>query len=418
VSQRLTIAAAVAVAAASLSLYPLVSGWLWFWEGAGAVAVIALAGALTRLRVVPWLLGAAAGLAVLLLYLNLLFASAQSLGRLIPTATSLRHLWRLARFGLDETARFAPPAPAGHGILLLTVAGIGVVAVATDLLAVRLRRPAVAGLPLLVLFCVPLTTSLHQGVFGAMTVFGLGMAGYLGMLAVDARDRLRLWGRLVTVWHRGQDSAVAQRGTPNTKELAAAGRRIGVAAVVIALFVPLLVPGLRDHKLFSGGGGGSEELVTLPDPLVQMNIELQRKNPAHVLTYRTADPDPQYLQVYVLSNLTSSTWTRGPPRGPARTRREAADHAGIEPGHHHLVRAHQDHSGQGADHGGRQGQLPAAALPGPDGPRERGVAHRPAHAHHVLGAGPLRTQLHGDQPRGLPQRAAARAGGRGPEQHR
>ena len=314
-SQRLTIAAAVATAAASLSLYPLVSGWLWFWEGAGAVAVIALAGALTRLRVLPWVLGAAAGLAALLLYLNLLFASAQSLGRLIPTAASLRHLWRLARFGLDETARFAPPAPAGHGILLLTVAGIGVVAVATDLLAVRLRRPAVAGLPLLVLFCVPLTTSVHQGVFGAMTVFGLGMAGYLGMLAVDARDRLRLWGRLVTVWHRGQDPAGAVRGTPNTRELAAAGRRIGVAAVVIALFVPLLVPGLRDHKLFSGGGGGSEELVTLPDPLVQMNIELQRKNPAHVLTYRTTDPDPQYLQVYVLSYLTSSTWTLAPAGG-------------------------------------------------------------------------------------------------------
>jgi transglutaminase-like putative cysteine protease len=315
VSQRLTVAAAVATAAASLSLYPLVSGWLWFWEGAGAVAVIALAGALTRLRVVPWVFSAAAGLAALLLYLNVLFASAQSLGRLIPTATSLGHLWRLGRFGLDETARFAPPAPAGHAILLLTVAGIGAVAVATDLLAVRLHRPAVAGLPLLVLFCIPLTTSLHQGVFGAMTVFGLGMAGYLGMLAVDARDRLRLWGRLVTVWHRGQDPAVAQRGTPNTRELAAAGRRVGVAAVVIALFIPLLVPGLRDHKLFSGGGGGSEELVTLPDPLVQMNRELQRKNPAHVLTYRTTDPDPEYLQVYVLGNLTSNTWTLVPAAG-------------------------------------------------------------------------------------------------------
>ena len=127
---------------------------------------------------------------------------------------------------------------------------------ATDLLAVRLHRPAVAGLPLLVLFCVPLTASVHQSVFGAMTVFSLGMAGYLAMLAVDGRERLRLWGRLVTVWHRGQDPAVAQRGSPNTKELAAAGRRIGVAAVVIALFIPLMVPGLRDHKLFSGGGGG------------------------------------------------------------------------------------------------------------------------------------------------------------------
>ena len=171
-----------------------------------------------------------------------------------------------------------------------------------------------AGLPLLVLFCVPLTTTAHEGVFGAMLVFGVGMAGYLAMLAVDARDRLRLWGRLVTMWHRGQDPAVAQRGTPNTRELAAAGRRIGVAAVVIAVFVPLLVPGLRNHKLFSGGGGGGE-LVSLPNPLVQMNADLQLPQPRHVLTYRTTDPDPQYLQVYVLSNLTSSTWTLAPTAG-------------------------------------------------------------------------------------------------------
>ena len=305
----------MAATAASLSLYPLVSGWLWFWEGAGAITVVALAGALTRLRVIPWALCAPVGLIALLLYVNVLFSSAHSLGRIIPTLASLHHLWSLAQQGLDGTARFAPPVPAGSGILLLIVLGIGVVEAATDLLAVRLRLAAVAGLPLLVLFCVPLTTSAHQGVFGAMVAFGLGMAGYLAMLAVDARDRLRLWGRLVTMWHRGQDPAVAQRGTPNTRELAAAGRRIGVAAVVIAVFVPLLVPGLRNHKLFSGGGGGGGELVTLPNPVVQMNADLRLAKPRHVLTYRTTDPDPQYLQVYVLSNLTSSTWTMTPAAG-------------------------------------------------------------------------------------------------------
>ena len=314
-SQRLTVAAAVAVIAASLSLYPLVSGWLWFWEGAGAVTMVALAGALTRLRVLPWALCAPVGLIALLLYVNVLFSSAYSPGGIIPTGTSLRHLWSLARQGLDSTASFAPPAPADHGILLLTVLGIGLAATATDLLAVRLRQPAVAGLPLLVLFCVPLTTSAHQGVFGAMLVFVVGMAGYLAMLAVDARDRLRLWGRLVTLWHRGQDPAVAQRGTPNTRELAAAGRRIGLAAVVIALFVPLLVPGLRNHKLFSGGSSSSGQLVALPNPVVQMNADLHLPAPRHVLTYRTTDPDPQYLQVYVLSNLTASTWSLAPTAG-------------------------------------------------------------------------------------------------------
>lgn len=314
-SQRLTVAAAVATIAASLSLYPLVSGWLWFWEGVGVVTVVALAGGLTRLRALPAPVCALAGLAGVLLYLNVLFASALSVAGLIPTRASLVHLWQLTTRGLEETNRFAPPAPARHSILILIVAGIGVIAAATDLLAVRLRRPAVAGLALLVLFCLPLTTDSHQSIFGAMTVFCLGMAGYLALLAVDGRERLRLWGRLVTMWHRGQDPAAAPRSGPNTKELAAAGRRIGLAAVVIALFVPLLVPGLRNHKLFSGGGSGGGGLVALPNPLVQMNAELHQRNPVHVLSYQTTDPDPQYLQVYVLSNLTTQTWTLTPTSG-------------------------------------------------------------------------------------------------------
>ena len=315
-SQRLTVAAAVATIAASLSLYPLVSGWLWFWEGAGVVTVVALAGGLTRLRALPVPVCALAGLVGVLLYLNVLFASAWSALGLIPTRASVVHLWQLATQGLEETNRFAPPAPARHSILILTVAGIGLIAVATDLLAVRLRRPAVAGLPLLVLFCLPLTTDSHQGIFGAMTVFCLGIAGYLALLAVDGRERLRLWGRLVTVWHRGQDPAAAARSAPNTKELAAAGRRIGLAAVVIALFIPLLVPGLRNHKLFSGGGGGGG-LVTLPNPLVQMNAELRRSDPIRVLSYQTTDRNPEYLQVYVLSNLTTKTWALAPTSGQA-----------------------------------------------------------------------------------------------------
>jgi TgpA N-terminal domain/Transglutaminase-like superfamily/Domain of unknown function (DUF4129) len=306
---RLTLAAAVAVAAASLSLYPLVSGWLWFWEGAGAVAVAALAGGLIRLRALPAVAGAVAGLASVLLYLNAAFASAQAFGRIVPTGASLARLGQLAQTSLDQTNQFAPPAPAYRPILLLTVTGIGIVAVATDLIAVRLRRPALAGLPLLVLFCVPLTADIHQSIFGAMTVFGLGMAGYLGMLAVDGRERLRLWGHLVTVWHRAPDRSGPARTTPNTRELAAAGRRIGLAAVVIALFIPLLVPGLRDHKLFSGTGGRGGTVVSLPNPLVQMNTQLHRSTPVSVLTYQTASSSPQYLQVYVLSRLTTRTWT-------------------------------------------------------------------------------------------------------------
>ena len=315
-SNRITLAAAVATLAASLSLYPLVAHWHWFWVGFGAVITIAVAGALTRLRRLPVVVCALAELAALLLFLNIQFAGAKSAGRVLPTWASLHQLRALASLGLQETNRFAPPAPPYPSIVLLAVTGIGVVAVATDLIAVRLRRPAVAGLPLLVLFCVPLTTSAHQSTAGEMAVFCLGMAGYLTLLAVDGRERLRLWGRLVTVWQHGDDSR--DRTGPDTKDLAAAGRRIALAAVVIALFVPLLVPGLAEHKLFAGSGSGDGpgvRQVSLPNPLVQMNTQLHRTDASEVLSYRTTDPDPQYLQVYVLNNLSAQTWTMTPTPG-------------------------------------------------------------------------------------------------------
>jgi hypothetical protein len=316
-SNRMTLAAALATLAASLSVYPVVAGWHWFWVGFGAVTTIAVVGALTRLRRLPVVVCALAEVAALLLFVNIQFASARSAGRLLPTWASLHRLGTLIGLGFQETNRYAPPAPPYPAILILAVTGIGVVAVATDLIAVRLRRPAVAGLPLLVLFCVPLTTSAHQSAAGEMAVFCLGMAGYLTLLAVDGRERLRLWGRLVTVWQR-DDDADRDRAGPDTKELAAAGRRIALAAVVIALFVPLLVPGLAEHKLFASSGSGDGpgiRPVTLPNPLVQMNTQLHRTDATDVLSYRTSDPDPQYLQVYVLSNLSTQTWTLTPTPG-------------------------------------------------------------------------------------------------------
>ncbi len=368
-SQRLTIAAAAATILVSIALYPVVSGWAWFWEGAGAITVVALAGALTRIRVLPVVACAAVALAALLLYLNVLFASAESAAGLAPTLSSLTHLGQLASRGLEGTSRFAPPAPAWPAIRLLTTAGIGLIAVATDLVAVRLRRPAAAGLPLLVLFCVPLTVSLHQGVFGAMTVFCLGVAGYLVLLAVDGRDRLRLWGRLVTADRRTQGPAAAEeiqaaraaRG-PVTHELTASGRRVGLTAVVLALFLPLLVPGLREHKLFAGGSGaGGGQLTTLPDPLVQMNQQLHEHQAQHVLSYTTTERVPQYLQVYVLSKLTADTWNLAPTVG-----REVRDGTlPAAPGLAAGTRSHTEHTAITLANGLTSGKQSISFLPLP-----------------------------------------------------
>jgi transglutaminase-like putative cysteine protease len=366
---RLTITAAAAVVLASVSIYPLIAGGTWFWAGAGAVITAAAAGTVTRLPAVQaglagtvvallaaapllaspvwgWkvlgvvVVAAAAAaswprvragqllgvpvtyLAGLLIYLNVSFAARWSVAGVVPTTTSVRYLWTLAGQGLAERA-YAPPVPSTLGITLLAAGGIGLMAAATDLLAVRLRSPAIAGLPLLALYSVRITTNARQGGAGATVVFCLGMAGYLALLAADGRDRLRIWGRLVTVWHNPLDDHGGAPQAPDTRALAASGRRIGLAAACIALAFPLLIPGVRVHDLFAsagtgtgtGSGGGQ---IRLPDPLVQMNTQLQHSSQQIVLTYHTnaARPAQQYLQVYVLNyDPLTQRWTLVPPQG-------------------------------------------------------------------------------------------------------
>jgi len=312
VNHRLTVTAAAATVLASLALYSLISRTGWFFAGLGAVIVVASVGTLTRLRPLSAVVCLLAALAGLFLYLNVLFAGPQSFYWLVPTPASAGHLLLMVGLANSETARFAPPVPASNEIALLAAAGIGIIAAVTDLLAVRLRRPALAGLPLLVLFCVPLTTIANPGWFGEVVVFSLGIAGYLALLSAEGRERVRLWGRVVHTWPGQREP----RG-PDTRQLTAAGRRIGFAAVALALCVPLILPGLRhSHRLFpgSGSGGGYAGSLSLPDPVDQMNQQLRVPRPEAVLSYHTDDSaSPPYLQVYVLGRLGTNDWTLAPP---------------------------------------------------------------------------------------------------------
>jgi transglutaminase-like putative cysteine protease len=336
---RLTLTSAVAVVLASVSLYPLIQDASWFTAGIGAVIAVAIAGVATRLptrqaavatsvlalaavsallaspdwglkalavavvavtafsrprlRVLQVLACPIAYLSALLLYLNAVFASGPSIAGFLPTPASVSQLSSLASQGMAERY-FAPPVPSTAGI-------------------VRLDSPAIAGLPLFALYCVRITTSAKQGWTGATIVFCLGMIGYLALLAADSRERLRIWGRLVTVWHSSADEPVPSEA-PDTRALAASGRRIGLAAVCTALVIPLLVPGVNVHDLFkatSAGPGTGGGPVSTPNPLVQMRNQLNSSAARTVLEYTTTARKPryQYLQVYVLNyDAAAQTW--------------------------------------------------------------------------------------------------------------
>jgi transglutaminase-like putative cysteine protease len=319
----MTLAAAAACAATSLVVYPLFVDWRWLAIAAGAVIAAAVAGSVTRLRAIPVPACLAGSVAGLLLYLNLAFEARHSLLLAIPTPASLAGLRALAGTGLSEANRYAAPAPDLPGLLLLTAAGVGITAVFADLIAVRLRAPALAGLPLLVLFTVPAMMNAPYSRLGSVLVCCLPMLGYLAMLSADGRERIRGWGRLIPLSRTGTGSArpAADTGAvrwvggsgprPEIRAAAAArvggrggGWRAGLASIVLALCAPMLVPGLS--HLFSAGPGTGAIAAAFTKP--------DENHPKVLFTYTTTAPaslesnDAQYFRQSVFDTLSDTGW--------------------------------------------------------------------------------------------------------------
>jgi TgpA N-terminal domain/Transglutaminase-like superfamily len=363
-NHRLTFAAGIAVLAAALSLYALLSGNGWMAASIGAVAAAALAGTLTRLAtiqaaaaatvavliaVLPPLAGhgvaglvvgllvvalaalSATGaralrvlatlatyLAVELFYLNVAFASSLSYVRFIPSAASVASLAALPSKA-SASFQYSPPVPTNSQVDFVAAAGVALVAIIVDILAVRLRRPALAGLPLLLLFSVPVASTLKSFGVAQTLTFGLAIAAYLALLSADGRQRLRMWGRLVTMrrLQGGSDGGLA----PDTRQMAASGRRVGLAAVGLAMLVPVILVGTSPRDPFgktASPGGDGAGIITAGsslDPLGAVNGELAG-HPVTVLTYRTnaRRPQDQYLQELVLNyDEHTDTWVTYQP---------------------------------------------------------------------------------------------------------
>ncbi|GLZ03623.1 transglutaminase [Actinomadura sp. NBRC 104412] len=325
---RMTVMGGIATLCGAAGLYPLYSGRPWFWSGVGAVLAVMGGGLLARRFPLHPAFSLLAGLAALLVYLTLRFTAGEALLGVVPTPGSVSRLGALLSEGWDAANRYAAPVPLVPGIALLTTAGIGLVAVTVDLLAARLRRAAPAGLPLLAMYSVP--AAVREDSINVVA-FGIGAAGYLALLVADSRENVGGWGRVVytrrwteAVPMAGNTTSQAGRTRPDSSALAASGRRIGLAAVAIAVLVPVAVPGIHPRGLFGmgtgGGRGGGTQTVTTPDPLVSLKRELTRADDSVVLTYRTTDPRPDYLRLYSLDRFDGDRWTYSPLESTARDR--------------------------------------------------------------------------------------------------
>ncbi|MEU8776050.1 DUF3488 and transglutaminase-like domain-containing protein [Streptomyces sp. NPDC048606] len=312
---RVTLFGMLATLLTSWSLAPLVETSGWLLQAAALLGAQALVGAGgRRIPLARWLTVAAQALVSLLLLALLFAGKAESTGS-GPLAFLVTDFGGLFRQGVRDVSEFATPAPLTDGIRLLLLAGVLLIGLLVDVLAVTMRTAAAAGLPLLALYSVAAGLSAGRG--GAWFAFLLAGAGYLLLLLAEGRDRLAQWGRVFGGAPGGRVSAASGYGSGAAGRAVSpvrTGRRIGVAALGLALAVPTVLPALGGGVLGAAGrdsaGGGGGGTISAVNPLVSLQSSLNAQDNRVILKYRTDSPQlgEQYLRILALDEFNGVKW--------------------------------------------------------------------------------------------------------------
>ncbi|TDC91999.1 transglutaminase domain-containing protein [Nonomuraea deserti] len=320
---RLTGASGVAVFTAAILLYPLFQGGAWFWASLGAVLAVVVAGLLTSRLSLPAWAAPLVALAATWIYLTVTFASSEAWALVVPTKGSVAELARLLGVGWADIQRFAAPVPVTDGITLLTAGGVALIAITVDLLAARLRRAALAGLPLLALATVPATILAEPISWPAFIIAALG---FIGLLIADGRERVGHWGRAVLVRRttRAAQSRDGSRSPADTSGLRLSGKRIGFAAIALAVLVPAALPAMEPVSFFTfgvgGNGSGRGNSISIPNPIANLKGQLELPERRVVLTYSNNDDQARYLRIYSLDRFDGQQFGMTEPKGAPQNR--------------------------------------------------------------------------------------------------
>ncbi|MCA0143586.1 DUF3488 and transglutaminase-like domain-containing protein [Blastococcus sp. LR1] len=286
---RSACAAAVATLLGTIALTPVFTSSDWFPPAFVVVGAVLAGGLLIRMagdRAAggrepsgSWALLVPVGQLVLVACgLTALFAPDGAVAGLVPTPESLRGLGGVLADGVAEVREQATPALPLNGLLALTTLFVGLVAVAVDLVAVTARRPAVAGLALLVLFCVPV---------GTVT----GAIGLPALLAPAAGFAVLLWA----------DQQRALAGSHGRAGGSGAAMRIAAVALVAGVVLGPLVPTVTEGSFGTGlGGGAGGATGTSLDPVAELRGELSRPEPIDLLRVDASVEDLGYLRAVAL----------------------------------------------------------------------------------------------------------------------
>lgn len=315
-----TIAAAIATMTASLSVVPLFDSARWIVPTALAIITMALVGAASRAVSLPAPLQPVLQVIVLLTLLTVMFAQPAAALGIFPGPVALGELQQLTRLALTEAEAALAPVPTTDTLLLLSVGGIGLVALTVDTIGVTLRLPALAGIPLLLVFALPAAV-IRGGV--PWWLLPLAVIGWLLLLAADARDDARSWGPLLTRRPGAQTGPRAHPRVPRPRaSTGAAAAQVALVAVVAALILPTAIPGLSEPVWVSPTGDrpgiGGDGPISV-DPFASLRRDLVDNPEREVLRYRTTSSAPGYLRLVSLDTFDGVTWraSDAPIRVPA-----------------------------------------------------------------------------------------------------
>lgn len=305
-SLKLTVIAFIACALTTAVLYSVLDGNEWFARSLGAIALVAVLGGAARAARVPRPLIPLLQLAAVLVYVTVTYVPNDANSGWLPGRAALRSLRGLGDGAFEELKTLTPPVTPSPGMTLLIVSGVALMAILVDAFAAGYRQTALAGLPLLVLYIVPVVV-LPDGVHGAL--FLLPAIGYLLLLITDNRERLLRWG--VAVSGRPGEETGRSAG-----ELGQLTRRIGVTVLSMSLAIPALAPRLSDGAIGAGGigndpsGGGT---ISTLNPLVSMRRDLVRPADVDLMRVRTdsTQPNELYLRAVTLDTFDGEEWRAG-----------------------------------------------------------------------------------------------------------
>jgi transglutaminase-like putative cysteine protease len=314
---RLSAYAALATTAAATSLRSVFASSGWVVPVVGAILIVSGSCALVRYSPLPSAFEPITAAIGVLLWVTVLDAHSKAHLGIVPGRLALRHLGHVARSGFTEIRTLPTPAPAHHGLVLLTVVGVSAVALVVDLLTVTLRRAALSGLPLLALFTVSAATG-HHGV--GLLPFIVGSIGYLWLLFADNREKVARWGAAVGTGSRARPASAWSTDSSSAAAPASLGRQVGAMAISLGVLVPFIIPGLHTgidkHGTGGSGGSGGGSVVTF-NPIVAVGSDLQTSTPVPVLSYRTSTSDPGYLRLTSLDVFNGTSFSASKLEAPS-----------------------------------------------------------------------------------------------------